>query len=361
MAFDVVDNNIVEAHPDGSNSIVIPSNILSIIDGNKNKYPFVEFKDVQFSLSFSPNSKLSKIGEYAFSYCQKLTSIDFSNAKSLQSIGYFAFQHCISLKSLHFHSSLESLSEYGAFADCRNIDEITFPDDSNIKTIAAGVFAGTKITHFRVPASCTSINGEKFVRTNVEKFTVQEDNIAYKEYDGSIFSFDLTTLIVHRKTGQLSLPPQTTALGYIALSNLKADISIRKTITSFSDLSFYDYQGKKISIYGVFDRVSARMFEWCDNLIEVKFKNEVNTIETNSFRHCYKLRRILFIHPVKSIVKNAFPDIQKICFYGQVSSIREQITDVHINECRIFDTYFNKQRNYISTNNLPIIILLVYS
>ena len=106
------------------------------------------------------------------------------------------------------------------------------------------------------------------------------------------------------------------------------------------------------------------MFECCYNLIEVKFYNEVSIIEENSFKYCYKLRRIIFIYPVKSIVKAAFPDINKICFYGEVSSVRTQINDVHINECKIFfNTCFNKhqQRHSIHTNLLPIIILSIYS
>ena len=254
------------------------------------------------------------------------------------------------------------MNEYGTFCDCTNVEEVIFPDDSSITTLGGGIFRGAKITQFRVPASCIYLNGETFVSTKVDRFTVQEGNTVYKEYDGSIFSFDLKTLIVHRKTGELSLPPQTTAIGYIAFSYLKADLKIGKNITSFNRLSFYTYQGKRISIHGIFDHVSDRMFESCDNLIEIKFKNEVNIIEMNSFNYCYKLRRVLFVHPVKSIVKTAFPDINKICFYGEVSSIREQITDIHINECKIFfHTCINKQRQSINSNILPVIILLIYS
>ena len=364
MTFVITDNILTNAHPGTSSSIVIPSSVLSIVDGTKNEYAFKEFTGTTFSLSFEAGSKLTRIGKYSFYSCKKLTSIDFSNANSLKTIGDSAFASCTSLTSLHFPSSLESLDNYGTFYKCSSLTEVTFPDDSKITTIASGSFWRAKITQFRVPASCTSLNGESLGMTDVERFTVQEGNKAYKEYNGSIFSSDLTKLIVHRKTGELSLPPETMSIGFIALSNLKADIKIRKNISTFNKLAFFTYQGKRITIFGVFNCVNARMFESCNKLIEVKFYNEVNAIEASSFHYCSKLRRVVFLYPVKSFNKTAFPDIRKICFYGEVSSIRSQIEDVHINECKLFfNTCFNKQlrRSSISTSLLPAIFILVYS
>ena len=363
MTFDIdKDNKLLKAHPDGSNSVVIPSNVLSINDGTNTEYAFIEFKNTKFSLSFEPNSKITRIGKWAFFYCKQLTSIDFSNSKYLKSIGEFAFYLCSSLTTLHFPSSLESLDHYGSFHGCSGITEVIFPDDSKIRTIAKGTFWGTKMTQFRVPASCTFLDGETFAYTNVERFTVQEGSNTYKEYDGSIFSNDFKTLIVHRKSGKLSLPPETTSIGYISLSNLKIDIKLGKSITSFDRLSFFSFQGKRITILGIFDCISDRMFEECYNLIEVKFFNEVNSIEGNSFQYCNKLRRIEFVYPVKSIVKSAFPDINKICFYGEVSSIREQIKDIHINECKIFfNTCIFRRQRCNNSNLLFAVVLLIYS
>ena len=148
------------------------------------------------------------------------------------------------------------------------------------------------------------------------------------------------------------------------MSNLKAEIIIRKNISTFSTLSFYTYQGRRISFLGVFDCINAGMFKFSYNLVEIMFYNEVNIIEANAFDGCNRLRRMIFIYPLKSVVKGAFPDISKICFYGEVSSIRTQIKDIHINECKIFfNTCFNKhqQRHSIHTYLLSIIILSLYS
>ena len=61
MTFDIVDDSIVRAHPGSSNSVVIPSNVLSIIDGTESDYAFIEFKDIEFSVSFSAGPKLTRI------------------------------------------------------------------------------------------------------------------------------------------------------------------------------------------------------------------------------------------------------------------------------------------------------------
>ena len=124
MTFDFDGDKITKAHPGTSNSIVIPSNFASIIDGDESEYAFIEFKSTKFSISFAADSKLTKIGSYSFYNCHNLTSIDFSNANSLKTICGYAFRFCYSLTSLHFPSSLESLNFYGAFANCYNIEEI---------------------------------------------------------------------------------------------------------------------------------------------------------------------------------------------------------------------------------------------
>ena len=74
MTFDINDNNIIKGHPGTSNSVVFPSNVISIIDGTGAEYVFFEFNNTEFSLSFETSSKLTRIGNYSF---------DFSNANSL--------------------------------------------------------------------------------------------------------------------------------------------------------------------------------------------------------------------------------------------------------------------------------------
>ena len=106
MTFDFDEDKITKARPGTSKSVVPP----------KEKYAFIEFKSTKFSITFSADSKLTKIGLYSFYNCHNLTSIDFSNANSLKTI--------CELTSLRFPPSLESLGYYGAFANCYNIEDI---------------------------------------------------------------------------------------------------------------------------------------------------------------------------------------------------------------------------------------------
>ena len=65
------------------------------------------------------------IADYAFSYCDSLTSITIPN--SVTFIGNFAFQHCSSLTSVVIGDSVTSIGEY-AFYRCSSLASITLPD-----------------------------------------------------------------------------------------------------------------------------------------------------------------------------------------------------------------------------------------
>ena len=252
---------------------------------------------------------------------------------------------------------MELLDFYGSFYGCISLSEVVFPDDSHIKTINAGTFGYTAIKKFIVPASCVLIVGETFLNTNVEWFSVEEGNTEYKEYNGSVFNYDLTALILHRKSGELSLPSTTTSITDIAFSAFKGDIKLNKRIESFEKIAFLSYSGKRITIYGKIKYIEPRMFESCINLIEVKFYNEVSIVKENSFVYCNHLRRVVFLYPVDSIVETAFPDINKICFYGDVSAIQALLPNSHIKECKI---YFSTCKISRAKRNNANSLLMVY-
>lgn len=69
-----------------------------------------------------PNS-LKRIGSVAFSGCTSLSSVTFGSG--LKSIEYYGFSDCESLKKVVLPEGLEKLD--GAFYECYNLENITFP------------------------------------------------------------------------------------------------------------------------------------------------------------------------------------------------------------------------------------------
>lgn len=80
-----------------------------------------------------PNT-VTKIGDEAFSYCEKLKSIDLSN---VESIGYCAFYNCTSLESVTTSSALKFFDE-GAFYQCSGLLSIDLSNVENISYFSFG-------------------------------------------------------------------------------------------------------------------------------------------------------------------------------------------------------------------------------
>ena len=84
---------------------------------------------------------IKSIGEYAFSQCASLTSIELPNG--VTSIGESAFNYCTSLSHIVIPNSVENIgvSAIGewAFRGCTSLTSITIP--SNVTIIYGGAFA----------------------------------------------------------------------------------------------------------------------------------------------------------------------------------------------------------------------------
>ena len=75
-------------------------------------------------------SGVSRIGNYAFYNCKKLT--DISLPDSLQRIGEYAFSGCISLSYIKMPKNLARIEAY-AFKDCTSLKEALFSYSSDWK------------------------------------------------------------------------------------------------------------------------------------------------------------------------------------------------------------------------------------
>lgn len=75
---------------------------------------------------------VTSIGDYAFSDCDALTSVDLSST-SLTSIDYRAFERCAALTSLKLPVSLTSIG-HAAFNDCASLSVLTVDENNPVFT-----------------------------------------------------------------------------------------------------------------------------------------------------------------------------------------------------------------------------------
>lgn len=166
-------------------NITIPNSVTSIGSG-----AFQLCVDV--SAIALPNS-ITEIADGTFERCMSLTSISIPN--SVASIGYNAFAACHSLASVTLPPSL-TLINTAAFYDCFNLTSISFP--SSLKTIGFRAFNNcSKLTSLIIPNSVTSIEVRAFDRCN--NLTQIECYVSFPPSTEQIFSrsiYDTATLYI---------------------------------------------------------------------------------------------------------------------------------------------------------------------
>lgn len=93
------------------------------------------------------------IGNYAFSYCSKLTSVAIP--ATVRTIEQYAFQHCTSLTELILPEGVESIATH-AFDTCSGATSISIPN--SVTTIGSYAFAHcSSLTSLVIPDGLTSI------------------------------------------------------------------------------------------------------------------------------------------------------------------------------------------------------------
>lgn len=229
------------------------------------------------SLAFSDT--LTNIDNYAFNSCSKLEAISLGN--SLQQIGNYSFRYCSALKSITLPNTLTKIGEY-AFANCGSIDSVVLPDSltsignyafqhcSSIKSVTFGKAMTT--TGYSTFSHCTGIESIKF-------------SPSIKTIGGSAF-------YGCNKITSLEIPGTVEEIGsysFYSCSNLSA-LTLRKGIIKISDYAF----------------------SYCSSLTSVSIPATVTTIGNNAFNNCQALTSVYLGDAVTSFPISAFDNDKKL-------------------------------------------------
>ena len=160
-------------------------------------YMFVTKLEMNLREIKLPNS-IKEIGEYAFYYCDDLTSIQIPS--SVTKIRKGAFSSCSSLTSIEIPNSVTEIGE-GAFSSCSSLTSIEIPN--SVTEIGNYVFSGCEsLTSVVIPNSVTKIGSNTFEDcTNLASI---EMGNAVTEIQGGAFAGCTALKEVHIKS---STPP----------------------------------------------------------------------------------------------------------------------------------------------------------
>ena len=219
-----------------------------------------------------PNS-VTSIGTEAFDYCSRLTSVTIPN--SVTSIGSCAFRYCSGLTSVTIGSGVTSIGEF-AFYDCSGLTSVTIPN--SVTSIGGSAFYNCKgLISVTIPNSVTSIGGSAFY--NCYRLTF------------------------------VTIPNSVTSIGegaFYGCSGLTS-VTIPNSVTSIGEGAFYDCSGlTSITIPNSVTSIGDYAFEGCKGLTSVTIPNSVTSIGINAFQRCSSLTSITIPNSVTSIGESAF-------------------------------------------------------
>ncbi len=168
--------------------------------------------------NFAIPSTVTTIGDHAFLFCARLTSVTIPS--SVTTIGDYVFHLCTSLTNVTISSGVTTIGDW-AFDRCTSLTNVTIP--SSVTTIGE-----------RALAACTSLT----------TIAVDPANVAFSSLDGVLYNKLQTTLIQcpGGKSGNFAIPSTVTTIGNYAFYYCTSltSVAIPASVTSIGTMAFRD-------------------------------------------------------------------------------------------------------------------------
>ena len=253
-----------------------------------------------------PNS-VTSIGYGAFSYCSGLTSVTIGN--SVTSIGDNAFYSCSGLTSVTIGNSVTSIGYY-AFYSCSGLTSVTIPN--SVTSIGGYAFNDCSgLTSVTIGNSVTSIGDRAFYEcSSLENINVELGNNNYSSIDGILYNKDQTSLLCCPGAKiSVTIPNSVTSIGNYAFSYCSGltSVTIPNSVTSIGDDAFSSCIGlTSVTIGNSVTSIGDWAFSYCSGLTSVTIPNSVTSIGDDAFSYCSGLTSVTIPNSVTSIGDSAF-------------------------------------------------------
>ena len=246
---------------------------------------------------------VTKIGNYAFAYLEKLTSIDFGS--TVTTIGNYAFRSCNALSSIDLPEGVTTLNPF-AFGYCLEATAVSIP--ASLTTIGTNAFY-----------SCEKLTS----------YSVAAGNTAYSAVDGVLFDKDQRKLLWYPAANSRTsyVIPESVRIieanAFIFARNLSS-VSFSQ-VNTLNVGAFYGCSGlTALNLPDTLNTLSAEAFACCYGLTELTLPNLLPTIGAKAFRDCDHLESVVFGASVANINASAFLNcstLTEMTFKGNAPTI----------------------------------------
>ena len=257
-----------------------------------------------------PNS-VTSIGEYAFSGCESLISVTILSG--VTSIGDYAFEDCTSLTNITIPNSVTDIGR-SAFSGCTSIKSITIPD--SVTSIGSSAFYGcTSLTSIMIPDSVTRIDSSAFGGcSSLTAINVATENQNYVSVNGVLYNKNKTTIMRYpagKKAKNYKIPDGVTSIGDYTFEDCISltSITIPDSVTRIGDSAFNGCTSlTNITIPNSVTDIGRSAFEGCSSLTSITIPDSVTWIGYSAFEGCASLTSITIPDSVTIIENCAFKD-----------------------------------------------------
>lgn len=236
---------------------------------------------------------VTSIGDHAFYWCRKLTSVTLP--ESVTMLGDNAFENCNELLTVNIPSGVTIIPEW-CFYGCDKLTSLVLPDGLTTIDKLAFCDCGT-LTTLTIPASVTNISTDRTFKgcNKLTRIDVADGSAAYVSVDGVLYNKDQSMLICY--------PGGKT----------ETTFTVPDSVTSINAYAFY-WNGSivNLTVPGTVKTIGEDAFAGCKKMTSITFGEGITSIGTTAFQQCNSLTSILFPASLVSLGDDMFESCSKL-------------------------------------------------